>query len=345
MKRVAQAPTALTPTDVVATALEVVEFFSPERHDYARQRQRIVATNVELRERELMELALLSAALAEVLRGHGVGDPTSSRSVASTSGGLSLGAGASANTKLPHDKTLSFDMRHHPLLFVIATLSTFTAAQQPPQIAADAEPNPRAEEIRMTACTVEEERDDDEGPSTRDLPSRQTPEWRAEYALRRAYSALFPEFLAAVSLTRDADVLMPVEGVTLSQVSDTWGAARSEGRSHEGTDIFAPEGTPIYAATSGYVQRIGFNPVGGNIVTVIGGGGTRYYYAHLSGFAETLAEGQHVTTETLLGYVGNTGNASTTPPHLHFGIYAGESYLTCDWDAENPYPLLVDRDW
>ena len=145
-----------------------------------------------------------------------------------------------------------------------------------------------------------------------------------------------------MALERDTEVLMPVEGVYLSGVSDTWGAARSEGRSHEGTDIFAPEGTPVYAATSGYVQRIGSNPVGGNIVSVIGGGGVRYYYAHLSGFAEDLQEGQYVTPDTLLGYVGNTGNAALTPPHLHLGVYAGESYLTCDWDAENPYSLLVD---
>ena len=237
-------------------------------------------------------------------------------------------------------------MRPHLHLFVPFVLLAAAAAQQPPQLDPARTPaNPRAEEIRRTACTVEEERDEDEGPSSRDLPSRQTPEWQAEYALRRAYSALFPEFLAAVALARDTEVLMTVEGVTLSQVSDTWGAARSEGRSHEGTDIFAPEGTPVYSATSGYVQRIGANPVGGNIVSVIGGGGVRYYYAHLFGFAEALEEGQYVTPETLLGYVGNTGNASTTPPHLHLGIYAGESYLTCDWDAENPYPLLVDREW
>lgn len=235
-------------------------------------------------------------------------------------------------------------MRLHSFLFVFAVLLTVGVAQQPPQLADGRETNPRAEEIQATACTVEEERDDDE-PSSRDLPSRQTPEWQAEYALRQAYSALFPAFLAAVALERDRDVLMPVEGVYMSQVADTWGAARSEGRSHEGTDIFAAESTPVYSATVGYVQRIGFNPVGGNIVTVIGGGGVRYYYAHLSGFAEALEEGQYVTPDTLLGYVGNTGNAATTPPHLHFGIYAGESYLTCDWDAENPYPLLTDRAW
>jgi murein DD-endopeptidase MepM/ murein hydrolase activator NlpD len=234
-------------------------------------------------------------------------------------------------------------LRH--ALIPFALLVHFISAQQAPRLAEGVPINPRAAEIRATACTVEEEREENDGPSTRDLPSRQTPEWQAEYALRAAYSVLFPEFLAAVPLERDNDVLMPVQGVYMSEVSDTWGAARSEGRSHEGTDIFAPEGTPIYSATAGYVQRIGYNPVGGNIITIIGGGGTRYYYAHLSGFSQALEEGQYVTPETLLGYVGNTGNAITTPPHLHFGVYAGKSYLTCDWDAENPYPLLVDRPW
>lgn len=228
------------------------------------------------------------------------------------------------------------------LIAVLSTLS-FAAAQTPPQLSSNGTVNPQADEIRATACTVEPDEDDE--PRNQDLPSRQTPEWRAEYALRRAYNALFPEFLAAVALERDTEVLVPVEGVDLSQISDTWGAARSEGRSHEGTDIFAAEGTPVYSATSGYVQRIGSNPAGGNIVSVIGGGGVRYYYAHLSGFAEALEEGQYVTPETLLGYVGNTGNAVDTPPHLHLGIYAGASYLTCNWDAENPYPLLVDREW
>ena len=64
---------------------------------------------------------------------------------------------------------------------------------------------------------------------------------------------------------------------------------------------------------------------------------------------QLAARWPYVTPETLLGFVGNTGNAEATPPHLHLGIYAGiyagESYLTCDWEVENPYPLLVDRAW
>ena len=141
-------------------------------------------------------------------------------------------------------------------------------------------------------------------------------------------------------MTRDAELLMPVEGVYLAQVSDTWGAARSEGRTHEGTDIFAPEGTPVYSATAGYVQRIGANPAGGNFVSVIGGGGVRYYYAHLSGFAEGLQEGQYVTPETLLGYVGDTGNASGC--HLHFELWNAPGW----YEGGSPFnPLPELRKW
>lgn len=75
VKRVAEAPAALAPIDVVASALGAVEVFSPERREYSRQRQHIIAANAELRERELTKLASLSAALAEALRGRGIGDP------------------------------------------------------------------------------------------------------------------------------------------------------------------------------------------------------------------------------------------------------------------------------
>ena len=78
VKRVAEAPDALAPIDAVVTALAAVEVFSSERRDHSRQRQRIIAANAELQERELMKLALMSAALAEVLRGRGVGDPAAS---------------------------------------------------------------------------------------------------------------------------------------------------------------------------------------------------------------------------------------------------------------------------
>ena len=219
--------------------------------------------------------------------------------------------------------------------FFLVTLLAFSlaSAQHLPQLGNRGQ-NPRAQEILQTACTV--------SSGDTNEPQREGRVWDEEYARRRAYSKLLPAFFAAVPLGRDAELLMPVEGVTVSQVSDSWGSARSEGRTHEGTDIFAATGTPVYSATPGYVYRIGTNPYGGNVITVVGGAGVRYYYAHLSAFAETLKEGQYVTTDTVLGYVGNTGNAATTPPHLHFGVYPGP-LDTCEWQAENPYSLLVDR--
>jgi peptidoglycan LD-endopeptidase LytH len=134
----------------------------------------------------------------------------------------------------------------------------------------------------------------------------------------------------------DQVLLMPVEGVRASQIADTWGAPRSGNRKHEGQDIFAPKGTPIRSATSGYVIRITDQVLGGNSVYIIGAGGRRYFYTHLDSFATALAEGQEVTPETIIGYVGNTGNAATTPPHLHFGAYG-------DGGAINPLPLIRDR--
>jgi murein DD-endopeptidase MepM/ murein hydrolase activator NlpD len=91
------------------------------------------------------------------------------------------------------------------------------------------------------------------------------------------------------------------------------------------------------------VRRLGNGQLGGLYVFVVGPGGRRYY-AHLDRYAEKLKEGQKVTTRTVLRTVGNTGNARTTPAHLHLGVYAGSRW-TCDYQVLNPLPLLRDRDW
>ena len=139
--------------------------------------------------------------------------------------------------------------------------------------------------------------------------------------------------------TKDPDrkLAMPLAEVEKKQIADTWHAPRSGNRLHEGQDIFAPQGTPIYSATSGYVFNIGENHLGGQAVSIAGAGGRVYYYAHLDSYAPDLHEGDHVTTRTVLGYVGTTGNAAGTPPHLHFGVY------TPTGSAINPLPLLADR--
>ena len=163
-----------------------------------------------------------------------------------------------------------------------------------------------------------------------------------EFALRAKYREVLPAYLTALGDTANESILMPVEGVKTADVTDTWGAARAGGRFHEGQDIFASAGTPIYSATEGFVYRVGSAPLGGNIVTVVGAAGHRYYYAHLQSFANGLQEGQYVTPDTLLGFVGNTGNARSTPPHLHFGIYVGDEN-PCNWNAIDPLPFIVNR--
>jgi len=134
----------------------------------------------------------------------------------------------------------------------------------------------------------------------------------------------------------DTRISMPLVDVNKNQIANTWHAPRGTDRVHEGQDIFAAKGTPIYSSTKGYVYKIGENNLGGQTVSVIGAGWRVYYYAHLDSYAAGLAEGDYVTTQTVLGYVGTTGNAQGTPPHLHFGIYTSSG-------AINPLPLLADR--
>ena len=128
-------------------------------------------------------------------------------------------------------------------------------------------------------------------------------------------------YASLASKPAESRIQIPVRGISESQIADTWHAPRGAGRKHEGQDIFAPKGTPVNSATEGYVLKIGESDLGGKTVWVIGAGGRVYYYAHLDRYAETIGEGDAVSTETVLGYVGNTGNARGTPPHLHFGVY------------------------
>jgi murein DD-endopeptidase MepM/ murein hydrolase activator NlpD len=121
-----------------------------------------------------------------------------------------------------------------------------------------------------------------------------------------------------------------------ARVVDTWDAPRGAGRRHQGIDLFAAHGDPVYSVARGYVTRIGDAGIGGNAIWVLGAGRRVYYYAHLSAFAEGLKVGQEVLPGQVLGYVGNTGNALNTPPHLHLGIYAPGG-------AINPFPLLTGR--
>jgi hypothetical protein len=117
-------------------------------------------------------------------------------------------------------------------------------------------------------------------------------------------------------------------------------------REHEGVDIFAPRGTPVIATADG-LARTATNALGGNVVWLHEPGNRRrFYYAHLDRWAiEGTAQ---VRAGDLLGFVGNTGNARTTSPHLHFGIYEDGAIDPLPWlqpdDPLPPSPIAV-VDW
>ena len=124
---------------------------------------------------------------------------------------------------------------------------------------------------------------------------------------------------------------------------DSFGAPRMPGTEyehwHEGTDIMAPMGTLLVACERGVVMRVGMGGVlGGNTVWLRGESGTAYYYAHLSEFAPGVREGTVVDAGTVLGLVGDTGNARGGAPHLHFEVHPGGGA------AVNPYPILAVAD-
>ncbi len=126
---------------------------------------------------------------------------------------------------------------------------------------------------------------------------------------------------------------VPVAGVAAAALGDSWGDPRGGGRAHEGIDIFARRGTPVASATHGIVTFRGTLGLGGRVVTVLGPGGYRHYYAHLDAWA-TPRQGDWVEAGEVIGYVGATGNAAGGPQHLHYGIYAPGG------GAINPLPLL-----
>lgn len=121
-------------------------------------------------------------------------------------------------------------------------------------------------------------------------------------------------------------IVCPVAGA--HAFADTWGAARSGGRSHEGVDMMSPSGTPLVAVESGYAE-FKTTRLGGNSVWVNGASGTRYFYAHLSAWE---GSSRNVSQGDVIGYVGSTGN--TTANHLHFEIHPGGGR------AVNPYPYV-----
>jgi murein DD-endopeptidase MepM/ murein hydrolase activator NlpD len=161
-------------------------------------------------------------------------------------------------------------------------------------------------------------------------------------AADRVLTIGFPTRESLVRAVDSDELTIPVAGVLRSELKDTYGAARSGGRSHKGVDIFAKQGTPVVAAAEGVIVKRDSNAVGGISVYQRGSDArTIYYYAHLHGYRPGLKEGDLVRPGDVIGYVGSTGNV-TGSPHLHFSIHTVTDPNRW-WKGRdlNPYDLLV----
>ncbi|WP_296495136.1 M23 family metallopeptidase [Rhodoferax sp.] len=137
-------------------------------------------------------------------------------------------------------------------------------------------------------------------------------------------------------------LLIPVAGIDVSALKDTFNDGRSPERRHEAIDILAPTGTPVFAVADGTIAKL-FNskPGGLTIYQFDTSQKFAYYYAHLDRYAADVKEGMTLKRGDLVGYVGATGNADPKTPHLHFAIFVlGPEKQWWKGSPINPYPLL-----
>jgi murein DD-endopeptidase MepM/ murein hydrolase activator NlpD len=141
----------------------------------------------------------------------------------------------------------------------------------------------------------------------------------------------------------DGQYMFPVAGQT--DWGDSYGGARSDvpGNWHHGDDLFAPLGTPVVAVADGTIFAVGWNRVGGWRLWLVDHSGNDFYYAHLSGYTTLARNNRSVHRGDVIGFVGNTGDAFTTLPHLHFEVHpTGLLYLGYDGAVD---PTTYLRSW
>lgn len=162
-------------------------------------------------------------------------------------------------------------------------------------------------------------------------PLAYEPRRSADYILR-----IQPELLRGgrlrVVIQNPPVLAFPVSGQTHRSIGSVFGDPRDGGRRrHHGVDIFAPRGTPVIAAGDAYVRRTDTTNIGGRVIWLRDARrNASIYYAHLNEIL--VEEGSRVRTGDTIGTVGNTGNARTTPPHLHFGLYIRGEGPFDPWD-------------
>lgn len=152
---------------------------------------------------------------------------------------------------------------------------------------------------------------------------------------KRAKGKRPPKAPPAPSRLGQGGYAFPVYGEAVT-IADDFGGPRQIGP-HQGNDIFAPFGSPVLAVADGRLAKVGTLPVSGNRLWLITDAGDAFFYAHLSSFSPLAETGRRVKAGDVLGFVGNTGDAEPTPPHVHFEIHGGGM----DRLASDPHAVLL----
>ena len=154
---------------------------------------------------------------------------------------------------------------------------------------------------------------------------------------------LKPDATGTTGAATRAGLRLPIDGMSVESLKGGFEERRGE-RPHEAVDILAPSETPVHAVENGTVAKLFTSKAGGLTVYQFDPSGRLcYYYAHLSRYADGLADGQPVTQGEVIGYVGTTGNAPPNTPHLHFAVFE----LNADrhwWQGRPMDPYLVFKD-
>jgi murein DD-endopeptidase MepM/ murein hydrolase activator NlpD len=153
-------------------------------------------------------------------------------------------------------------------------------------------------------------------------------------------------FLAVLAISGTSSILEmtpPISGLALADLRDTFEEIHN-GHRHEAMDIIEPRGTPVRAVVPGTIRKLFLSKPGGNTIYEFDEKAEYcYYYAHLDRYAEGLREGMSVQPGDVIGFVGSTGNAVESAPHLHFAIFElGPEKQWSRGKAVNPYLGLVD---
>jgi murein DD-endopeptidase MepM/ murein hydrolase activator NlpD len=159
----------------------------------------------------------------------------------------------------------------------------------------------------------------------------------------RQHKAVAQPLVAVPSLGyKPKHYVFPVDGG--ASYVDTYGAGRSDIYDgwHHGDDLFAPLGTPVVAVARGTLSLVGWNKLGGWRLWLTDKKGNSFYYAHLAGYARWILTQHHVRAGQVIGFLGRTGDAFTTEPHLHFEIHPHQpAFVKLGYDgAVNPTTYL-----